>query len=109
MKRNKLKQNFIWFCITFILLFLKLKITGGLGRTFYGSISFKETFARIPEIFVFSVFAFIIFSLVNRETQKSEEKRIEMARKRIEERERKEKEEKYTSDKIEKDEEKKTK
>ncbi|MFZ4725708.1 MAG: hypothetical protein ACOYMD_09705 [Paludibacter sp.] len=96
MNRNKLKKNLLWFCFTFILLFLMMKFTGGLGRTFHGSISFKETIARIPEILVFSVFAFIIFSLVNRETQKSEKKSIEMARKRLEEKEKKENEEKNT-------------
>jgi hypothetical protein len=103
MKINKLRLNVLWFSVIFILFFIKTKLTGYFGRTYYGPISLKETIDKIPEMIFFSVFAVIIFNLIYGEVTKSEEKRIEAARKRLEERKKQEKEQKSENRKEEDD------
>ncbi len=94
MKKNKLKQNIVWFCVVFVLAFISTKLTGNFGRISYGPISFKETIDKIPEMLVFSVIVVILINIAYRKVTESEEKRIEATRKRIEERKKKEQEEK---------------
>jgi hypothetical protein len=97
MKTKKIKQNIFLFGVIFILFFIKMMLTGNIGRISYGPISFKETIEKIPEIFVYSVALLILGNIIERNTNKSEEKAIEAARKRIGEREKKEQLEKKDS------------
>ena len=87
MKIKNFKQNIFLFGVIFTLSFLTMMITGNLGRTFSGPISFKETIEKAPEILVFSIVLLILGKIGERGINKSEEKAIEAARKRIEERE----------------------
>jgi CRISPR/Cas system CMR-associated protein Cmr5 small subunit len=67
--------------------FLIVNITGGLGRTYYGSISFKETIDKIPQILIFSFALLITLNFIQSKSKKLEKNDIEAARKRIAERE----------------------
>ena len=90
MKKNKLKYNIYSFCIIFIMFFIIVKITGGLGRlgrTYYGSISFKEAVDKIPQILIFSFALLIMLNFIHRKSKELGKQDIEAARKRIAERE----------------------
>ena len=87
MKKNKLKYNIYSFCIIFIMFFIIVKITGGLGRTYYGSISFKEAVDKIPQILIFSFALLIMLNFIHRKSKELGKQDIEVARKRIAERE----------------------
>ena len=60
---------------------------GGLGRTYYGSISFKEAVDKIPQILIFSFALLITLNFIQSKSKKLEKNYIEAARKRIAERE----------------------
>ena len=87
MKKNKLKYNIYSFCIIFIIFFIIVKITGRLGRTYYGSISFKEAVDKIPQILIFSFALLIMLNFIHRKSKELGKQDIEAARKRIAERE----------------------
>lgn len=97
MKKNKLKRNIILFSVIFSLAFIKTKLTGDFGRIYYGPISYKETFEKIPGMLVFSVVILLLGNIIDKEREKAEEMSKVAARKRIKEREKEMKEEEKNS------------
>ena len=60
---------------------------GRLGRTYYGSISFKEAVDKIPQILIFSFALLIMLNFIHRKSKELGKQDIEVARNRIAERE----------------------